>query len=141
MPASDSLGCPEGLTTVPSHFGPKETMERLEVEIRSNVLTIFARIDHAVEASDVGLMLSLTNLIIFGKARAGTPLMQAAQTVVIDLPLKALGWEDASGKTKISYNEPGSIAHRHEIADAKAVVSKMTDVLRVSTTTAASPLD
>ena len=116
-------------------------MDRLEVEIRSNGLTIFARIDHAVGASDVGLMLRPTNLIIFGNARGGTPLMQAAQTVGIDLPLKALVWEDASGKTKISYNEPGWIAHRHEIADAKPVVSKMTDLLRAITTTAASPLD
>ncbi|MEA2922859.1 MAG: hypothetical protein QOF07_2831 [Bradyrhizobium sp.] len=115
----------EGLTSVRSRFGPKETMDRLETEIRAQGMTVFARIDHAAGAAEVGLTLRPTELIIFGNARGGTPLMQSVQTVGIDLPLKALVWEDASGKTWLSYNEPGWIAQRHSIANAEAVVSKM----------------
>src|SRR6476661_282093 len=129
MPASDSSGVREGLSTIPSKFGPKETMDRLEAEIRASGLTIFARIDHAAGADDVGLILRPTEVIIFGNARGGTPLMQSAQTVGIDLPLKAVVWEDASAKTWISYNEPGWIAQRHGVADAQTVVNKMADLL------------
>jgi uncharacterized protein (DUF302 family) len=88
MPASDSLGITQGLTSIPSSFGPKETMDRLEVEIRAQRMTVFARIDHAAGAAEVGLTLAPTKLIIFGKARGGTPLMQASQTAGIDLPLR-----------------------------------------------------
>jgi uncharacterized protein (DUF302 family) len=115
----------EGLISIRSRFGPKETMDRLQAEIRAQGMTVFARIDHAAGAAEVGLTLRPTELIIFGNARGGTPLMQSVQTVGIDLPLKALVWEDASGKTWLSYNEPGWIAQRHSIANAEAVVSKM----------------
>src|SRR6266404_1269192 len=114
-----------GLTSVASSSGPKETMDRLETEIRAQGMTVFARIDHAAGAMDVGLTLPPTELIIFGNARGGTPLMQSAQTVGIDLPLKALVWEDASGQTWLSYNEPSWIAQRHNVANAEPVVSKM----------------
>jgi uncharacterized protein (DUF302 family) len=129
MPASDSLGIIEGLTSIRSSFGPKETMDRLEAEIRTQRMTVFARIDHAGAAAVVGLKLRPTELIIFGNARGGTPLMQSAQTVGIDLPLKALVWQDAAGKTWISYNEPGWIAPRHGITDAQSVINKMADLL------------
>ena len=119
----------EGLATIASNFGPKETMDRLETEIRTKGLEVFARIDHAAGAAEVGLNLRPTELIIFGNARGGTPLMQSAQTIGIDLPLKALVWEDAAGKTWISYNEPGWIAQRHGITDAQPVVNKMADLL------------
>src|SRR6266850_5190091 len=125
MPASDSLGIIEGLTSIRSSFGPKETMDRLEAEIRAQRMTVFARIDHAGGAAEVGLTLRPTELIIFGNARGGTPFMQAMQTVGIDLPLKALVWQDAAGKTWLSYNEPGWIVQRHSVADAEPVVSKM----------------
>jgi uncharacterized protein (DUF302 family) len=85
-------------------------MERLETGIREKGVNVFARIDHAAEE---GLTLRPTELIIFGNARGGTPLMQLAQTVGIDLPLKALVWQDAAGKTWLSYNEPSWIAQRH----------------------------
>ena len=127
----------EGLTTVPSHFAPKETMDRVETEIGEKGMNVFARIDHAAGAAEVGLTLRPTELIIFGNARGGTPLMQPDQTVGIDLPLKALVWQDATGKTLVSYNEPSWIAQRHGVADAEAVVSKMTDLLRAIATTAA----
>ncbi len=137
MPPSASFTIVEGLTTVPSNFGSKETMDRLETEIRTKGLEVFARIDHAAGATEVGLNLRPTDLIIFGNARGGTPLMQPNQTVGIDLPLKALVWQDAAGKTLISYNEPSWIAQRHGVADAEAVVSKMTDLLGAITATAA----
>ena len=120
----------EGLTNIRSRFGPKETMDRLEAEIRAKGMTVFARIDHAAGAAEVGLTLPPTELIIFGNARAGTPLMQSAQTVGIDLPLKALVWEDTAGTTWLSYNEPGWIAQRHRVdANAEQVVSKMAAAL------------
>jgi len=129
MPLSDSLINKHGLTTVPSGFGPKETMDRLENEIRAHGMNVFARIDHAAGAAEAGLTLRPTELIIFGNARGGTPLMEAVQTVGIDLPLKALVWEDAAGKTFISYNEPSWIAQRHGVTDAQPVITKMTDLL------------
>jgi uncharacterized protein (DUF302 family) len=115
----------EGLTSIRSRLGPKETMHRLETEIRTQGMTVFARIDHSAGAAEIGLTLPPTDLIIFGNARGGTPLMQFAQTVGIDLPLKALVWEDAGGQTWLSYNEPSWIAQRHSVADAEPVVSKM----------------
>jgi len=115
----------DGLTTIRSRFGPKETMDRLQAEIRAKGMTVFARIDHAASAAEVGLTLRPTELIIFGNARGGTPLMESVQTVGIDLPLKALVWEDAGGETWLSYNEPSWIAQRHNVANAEPVVSKM----------------
>ena len=119
----------EGFTTIASGFGPKETMDRLEAEIRAQGLAVFARIDHAAGAAEVGLPLRPTELIIFGNARGGTPLMQSVQTVGIDLPLKVIVWEDTAGKTWISYNEPIWIAQRHSVANAEPVVSKMAAAL------------
>ena len=114
----------EGLTSIRSSFGPKETAERLRNEIRARGMIIFARIDHAAGATSVGLSLPPTELIIFGNARGGTPLMQFAQTVGIDLPLKALVWEDSHGTTWISYNEPSWIAQRHQLgANAQPIVN------------------
>ena len=139
MPASDSLGVIEGLTSIRSSFGPKETMDRLEAEIRAQRMTVFARIDHAGGAALVGLKLAPTELIIFGNARGGTPLMQSVQTVGIDLPLKALVWEDTAGKTWLSYNEPSWIARRHGVANAEQVVSKMGAALSAMARKAANP--
>jgi len=126
---SNSSGTIRGLTSIQSSFDPKATMDRLEAQIQARGLNVFARIDHAVGASEVGLMLRPTELVIFGNRRGGTPLMQLAQTVGIDLPLKALVWQDAAGKTWLSYNEPSWIAQRHGIADAEPIVSKMADLL------------
>src|SRR6202171_5115929 len=129
----------EGLTSIRSNFGPKETMDRLEAEIGANGMKVFARIDHAAGAAEVGLELRPTELIIFGNARGGTPLMQSMQTVGIDLPLKALVWEDASGATWLSYNEPSWIAQRHGVANAEQVVSKMAAALSAISRKAADP--
>ncbi len=139
MSPSDSFTIVEGLTTVPSHFAPKETMDRVETEIGEKGMNVFARIDHAAGAAEVGLTLRPTELIIFGNARGGTPFMQSVQTVGIDLPLKALVWQDAAGKTWISYNDPGWIAHRHRITKAEPILSKMADLLSAISTAAAGP--
>lgn len=120
----------DGLTTIPSSFGPKETMDRLESEIRAMGMAVFARIDHAAGAAEAGLPLGPTEVIIFGSAKAGTPLMQMDQTVGIDLPLKALVWQDAAGKTWLSYNQPAWIAQRHGIGEkAVGIIAKMAAAL------------
>ena len=105
----------DGLATIPSSFGPKETMDRLEAEIKARGMTVFARIDHAAGAAEAGLPLRPTELVIFGSAKAGTPLMQANQEIGIDLPLKALVFEDAAGKVWLSYNDPRWLAQRHGV--------------------------
>jgi uncharacterized protein (DUF302 family) len=129
----------EGFTTIPSSLGPNETLDRLDAEIRAKGLTIFAQIDHAAGAAEVGLKLRPTQLIIFGNARGGTPLMQSVQTIGIDLPLKALVWQDAAGKTWISYNEPRWIVQRHGIANSEPIVTKMAEQLSAISNAAASP--
>jgi uncharacterized protein (DUF302 family) len=105
----------DGMISVASSYGPKETMDRLMTEVTAQGLTIFARIDHAAGAAQVGLPLRPAELLILGNAKAGTPLMQANQEVGIDLPLKMLVWEDEAGKTWLSYNDPRWIAKRHEL--------------------------
>lgn len=119
----------EGLTIVQSHFGPAETMNRLESEIKARGMTVFARINHAALAADAGMTLRPTEVIIFGNPRGGTPLMQANQTIGIDLPLKALVWQDASDKTWLSYNEPAWLAKRHEVAGVEQAIAMMSRVL------------
>ena len=120
-----------GLITLPSNFGPKATMDRLEAEIVARGMTAFARIDHAAGAAQVGLPLRPTELLIFGNAKGGTPLMQLDQAVGIDLPLKALVWEDDTGKTWLSYNDASWIAkERHGLgADADRTIDAMTATL------------
>ncbi|HEX4389790.1 MAG TPA: DUF302 domain-containing protein [Steroidobacteraceae bacterium] len=103
----------DGLTTLRSSFAAAETSERLEAALKAKGLSVFARIDHAAGAAAVGQALRPTLLVIFGNARGGTPLMQARQSVGIDLPLKALIWQDESGTTWLSYEEPAWLAERH----------------------------
>ncbi|MFL6821506.1 MAG: DUF302 domain-containing protein [Xanthobacteraceae bacterium] len=120
----------DGLTTIPSAYGAKETADRLEAEIRAKGMAVFARIDHAAGAAQAGLALQPTEVLIFGNAKAGTPLMESNQTIGIDLPLKALVWQDASGKVWLSYNEPSWIARRHGLtATTQATVDAMADGL------------
>jgi uncharacterized protein (DUF302 family) len=120
----------EGLTTIQSNFGPRETMDRLEAEIKSHGMAVFGRINHSALAAEAGLSLRPTEVILFGNPRGGTPLMQANQTIGIDLPLKALVWQDASGKTWLSYNEPSWLAERHELSGVERPIAAMTEALR-----------
>jgi uncharacterized protein (DUF302 family) len=106
-----------GLIHISSAHSVSETVERLESILGAKNLTIFARVDHSGEAAKVGLNMRPTQLIIFGSPRGGTPVMAAAPTVAIDLPLKALVWEDAEGKVWLSYNDPEYLKRRHNIPD------------------------
>jgi len=120
----------DGLTTLRSSLGPKDTMNRLEAEVKAKGMAIFARIDHAAGAAEVGLSLRPTEVLIFGNARGGTPLMQSAQTIGIDLPLKALVWQDAAGATWLSYNDPSWLAKRHGLGhETDGAVNAMTAAL------------
>jgi uncharacterized protein (DUF302 family) len=119
-----------GLTTIRSSYGPEETMNRFEAEVRARGMTAFAHIDHAAGAAAGGLSLRPTELLIFGNPRGGTPLMELVQTAGIDLPMKALVWQDASGVTWLSYNDPSWIAKRHGLhSEAGAVVRVLTAAL------------
>jgi uncharacterized protein (DUF302 family) len=93
-------------------------MNRFEAEVRARGMTVFAHIDHAAGAAAVGLPLRPTELLVFGTAKTGTPLMQSVQSVGIDLPLKALVWQDASGTAWLSYNDPAFLARRHGLDGA-----------------------
>jgi len=113
-----------GLITVASCFSVRETIERLVSFAASHGLAVFARIDHADGAAKAGLPLRPTELAIFGNPKGGTPLMQDRQTAGIDLPLKALAWEDADGKVWLTYNEAAWIAQRHGLGPASAEAVK-----------------
>jgi uncharacterized protein (DUF302 family) len=130
----------DGLITMKSSFGPEETMKRLEAEVKAKGLTVFAHVDHAAGAAAVGMQLRPTDLLIFGAAKGGTPLMQLGQTVGIDLPLKALVWQDEAGTTFLSYNDPAYLAQRHKLGEqAKGAVAAMTAALNAVATKATAP--
>lgn len=111
----------DGLITAKSPYGPKETSDRLQAELAKRNLTIFARIDHAAGAARIGQALRPTEVVIFGNPQGGTPFMTCAQSVGIDLPLKALVWEDAAGQTWLGYNDPAYLAQRHGAAQCPVV--------------------
>lgn len=120
----------DGLIVIASKFAPKETIDRLAAAVAAKGMTVFARVDHAAGAAEVALPLRPTELLVFGNAKAGTPLMQANQALGIDLPLKALVFEDAAGKVWLAYNDPHWIAQRHKLgADADAAVKAMAAAL------------
>lgn len=102
-----------GLVNLASQHSVDQTMQRLESLLQERGILIFARVDHSGEAEKVGLKMRPTKLLIFGNPKGGTPLMQAAPAVAIDLPLKALFWEDADGKIWLTYNDPAYLQQRH----------------------------
>ncbi len=104
-----------GLVAVKSAHGVKDTIDRLAADMTAKGLAVFARIDHAQGAREAGLALRPTELLIFGNAKGGTPLMQSRQTIGIDLPLKALAYEDADGTVWLCYNDPAWLAARHGV--------------------------
>lgn len=106
----------QGLIHLPSPYPVPETVERLESLLRQKGLTVFCRIDHSGEAEKAGLKMRPTQVIIFGSPKSGTPLMIASPSLAIDLPLKALIWEDAGGKTWVSYNSSEYLQERHQIS-------------------------
>ena len=106
-----------GMVHLNSPHSVTETLARLEMIIQSKGIAVLARIDHSGDAAKAGLEMHPTKLLIFGSAKSGTPLMIASPTVAIDLPLKALVWEDADGKVWLSYNSPAYLKQRHGIPD------------------------
>ena len=104
-----------GMVHLESKYSAEETVERIEATLREKGLRIFALVDHSGEAEKVGLKMPFAQVIVFGSPKAGTPLMIAAPTLAIDLPLKALVWEDAAGKVRVSYNAPEYLQERHGV--------------------------
>jgi uncharacterized protein (DUF302 family) len=138
--AAQSPAAQQGLITIKSAFPVRETVDRLAHIVESKGLTVFCRIDHAGNAAQAGLPLRPTEVLIFGNAKGGTPLMQAGQTIGIDLPLKALGWEDDSGQWWLSYNDPLWLAARHGLQTLGAgPATAMKDALAAMTKGAAMP--
>jgi uncharacterized protein (DUF302 family) len=111
----------EGMISVKSPHSVKETITRLEDMAKQRGLNIFARIDHAAGAAKINKTLRPTELLIFGNPQGGTPLMECAQTMGIDLPLKALAWEDDKGVVWLGYNDPAYLAKRHAAPHCPAV--------------------
>lgn len=119
-----------GLVTLQSAHGFDVTLGRLSASLEAQGITLFARVDHAAGAASVGLSLRPTTLLIFGTPAAGTPLMQAAQSSGIDLPLKMLVWQDANGIVNLSYNDPSWIAARHApVGDIHQAITAMAATL------------
>lgn len=106
-----------GVVHLRSRYSVRETLQRLESVLHVHGLTIFGRVDHSGEAEKVGLKMPPTQVLIFGSPKAGTPLMVASPTLAIDLPLKALAWEDANGTVWLSYNDPKYLKQRHNVPD------------------------
>jgi uncharacterized protein (DUF302 family) len=106
-----------GLVHLRSPYSVPETLKRLQSVLQAKNLDVFARVDHSGEAEKVGLKMRPTQLIVFGSPKAGTPLMVASPTLAIDLPLKALAWEDADGQVWLSYNSPEYLKRRHNVPD------------------------
>jgi uncharacterized protein (DUF302 family) len=119
----------DGLVTHASAHGVADTLGRLEVALAAKQLTLFARIDHAAGAAEVGLSLRPTTVLVFGNARGGTPLMQAQQTIGLDLPLKMLVWEDDAGACRITYLDPAWLARRHGVDSELKPVAAMSALL------------
>jgi uncharacterized protein (DUF302 family) len=104
-----------GMQHLSSPYSVPETLQRVEALLREKGLTIFCRVDHSGEAEKVGLKMHPTQLILFGSPKGGTPVMVASPTTAIDLPLKALIWEDVGGKVWVSYNSPEYLQQRHNV--------------------------
>jgi uncharacterized protein (DUF302 family) len=118
-----------GIISVSSSYDVKTTADRLVKSLTTKGMTVFARIDHAAGAAKVGKTLRPTELVIFGNPKVGTPLMQCDQSSAIDLPQKALIWEDDGGQVWLSYNDPKYLAQRHDLSQCAEVVKKIEKAL------------
>jgi uncharacterized protein (DUF302 family) len=120
----------EGMVTLKSNNSVSVTADKLEAALNQKGMTVMNRIDHSAGAAGVDLELRPTELVIFGNPRVGTPLMQCAQSVAIDLPQKALIWEDDSGQVWLGYNDPMYLQQRHNIEGCDAVLEKVSGALK-----------
>ncbi|MGL5005389.1 MAG: DUF302 domain-containing protein [Casimicrobium sp.] len=125
----------DGLVAVKSPMKTKATMDKFEAIVKEKGMNVFARVDHAAGAARINKTLRPTELIIFGNPQGGTPFMECAQSVGIDLPLKALVWEDKDGQTWIGYNDPKYLAARHK-TECAGVVDNMSKALGAFTAAA-----
>ncbi|MGD0137097.1 MAG: DUF302 domain-containing protein [Bryobacteraceae bacterium] len=107
----------EGIISKPSKYSVPETLHRLETILTSKGIKVFAQVDHSGEAEKAGLKMPPTQLLIFGNPKGGTPVMLAAPTSAIDLPWKALAWQDAAGQVWLSYNDAAYIQKRYGLSD------------------------
>jgi uncharacterized protein (DUF302 family) len=122
-------GSGDGLITVKSKYSATETLDRLSDALKKKGINIFARVSHKKNAEGVGLSLRPTELLIFGNPKLGTHFFTSNQTAGIDLPMKALAWEDAKGQVWLTYNDPKYIAKRHGITDRDDIAAKMSKAL------------
>ena len=136
LPAAAQIG---GLVNVKSSHDVATTADRLESALLEKGITVFARIDHAAGAQKIGQELKPTLLIIFGSPAMGTPLMQRSRTMGIDLPLKALIWEDKAGTVWVTYNEPDYLVRRHGIIEMTDLIQQMGQAQANFTQAATSP--
>ena len=137
-PGNAAGDAPSGLVAKRSQYSVAETMDRLERAAKERDLVVVARVDHAGAAQKAGLTLRPPQLLIFSHPRAGTPLMQSLQTAGIDLPLKALAWEDGAGQVWLACNDPAWLTVRHGVQNRPEVVKAMTAVLEALTDAAAT---
>jgi uncharacterized protein (DUF302 family) len=126
------------LVTLPSAHSTSKTIERLRALLDQKKIHVFAHIDHAAGARQVGLILRPTEVLIFGNPQAGTPLMQNQQTIGLDLPLRVLAWEDAAGKVWLTCRRPGWLAQQHHLSDQEPAVKALEDGLAALVRAAAS---
>ena len=116
---------PDGMTRLASPYTVRDTIDRIASAASASGMSIFARIDHASAAADVGLPMRPAELLIFGSACVATPIMQVAPTAALDLPLKALAWQDEDGATWLGFNNLVWIANRHFLDDEQDMVDTM----------------
>ncbi|MFO7938730.1 MAG: DUF302 domain-containing protein [Bacteroidales bacterium] len=124
-----SCSTSEGMIDVKSSFGVKETGDRLESALKEKGMTLFNRVQHSKAAKEIGIELRDTELLIFGNPKVGSPLMKCQQRAAIDLPQKALIWEDSDGNTWISYNDPRHLKKRHDLSNCEEVITKIEKAL------------
>jgi len=137
--SSSSVLADNGLISIKSAHDVKTTADRLENVLKEKGMTVFIRINHSAGAEKVGMQLPPTELVIFGNPKVGTPLMQCNQSMAIDLPQKALIWQDESGQAWLSYNDPEYLAQRHNIHGCEAVIAKIKNVLAKFSKKATAP--
>jgi uncharacterized protein (DUF302 family) len=127
--STQSFAADAGLVTQKSRFGFQETQARLEAAIKAKGLTLFAKVDHGENAAQADLKMNPAIVTLFGGAKGGTPFMQASPTAGIDLPMKALVWEDAAQQVFVSYNSLDYLKARHNIAGLDELSAKLNGLL------------
>lgn len=128
-----------GMISVKSAHSVKDTIDRLEAVLKKKGITIVTRWSHSDRANSVGIPLRPTELLLFGNPKLGSHMFTSKQTAGIDLPMKALAWEDEKGQVWLTYNDPAYIAKRHGITDRAKVVAKMTGALKKFADAATKP--